>query len=210
MAHTSKHKSTAKDSGTISRTVKQLLQRTINRIHLSVEISDCQIAARLLELPSMIMTDTFAHASPLSLRAFKAQILLSKSASDDPDQNPLVELCERIEQTENNEQNTNKTSQKNTRCEPFEHIDDLSPDDEVDEAHVEAEIVPPPPNNNPNPVDALQHSVPTPQHNGIPISPWRSTPFCTQGMPPDSNVSAPFLSSHHNIIPPSSSLTSCP
>ncbi|CAB9509762.1 Inherit from euNOG: Conserved hypothetical protein [Seminavis robusta] len=72
--HIEKYPSRASDSGTMQRTVKHLLQRVINRIHLHIEISDYQIAAALLELPSMITSDTFAYGNPLSIRALKAKM----------------------------------------------------------------------------------------------------------------------------------------
>lgn len=81
--HISKHKSTAADSGSISRNVIHLLQRTINRIHLHIEISDYQVAAALLELPSMIMTDQFAYGDPLSLHAFRSTLSFTPDSLPD-------------------------------------------------------------------------------------------------------------------------------
>ena len=69
--HKSKHPS---EAGTLLRTVKHMLERTVNQIHLHVELSDYQTAAALLELPSMIMSDQFAYGDPSSITAFDAAI----------------------------------------------------------------------------------------------------------------------------------------
>ncbi|MEM7255680.1 MAG: hydantoinase B/oxoprolinase family protein, partial [Pseudomonadota bacterium] len=68
------YRSTAPDSGTLNRTVKHLLHRTINRIHLHMEISNYQIAAALLQLPSMIMTDQFTYGNPLSVFLLRSKL----------------------------------------------------------------------------------------------------------------------------------------
>lgn len=60
----------SKDKGTMKRTVKHLLTRVLNRMHLSMEISDWQIAAALLELPSVFSTEQYQYYNPSSLRAF--------------------------------------------------------------------------------------------------------------------------------------------
>lgn len=80
--HISKYPSKAADSGTTMRTVKHLLTRTINRIHLQVEVSDYQVAASLLELPSMMMTDQFAYGDPLALCAFRAKMELTSFSTE--------------------------------------------------------------------------------------------------------------------------------
>ena len=76
LKHIEKHKSVAADSGTMSRTVKHLLTRVINRIHLQVEISDYQIAAALLELPSMIMSDRYTYGDAWTLSALRSYLSL--------------------------------------------------------------------------------------------------------------------------------------
>jgi len=60
LEHVQKYESrtTKGDKGTLQRTAKHLLQRTMNRMDLMMELSDCQVTAALLELPSMIMTDS--------------------------------------------------------------------------------------------------------------------------------------------------------
>jgi hypothetical protein len=77
--HTSKFKSSALDSGSPARSVIHLLQRTINRLHLQIEISDYQVAASLLQMPTTIMTDTFAYGSPLALSALRAKMSIENS-----------------------------------------------------------------------------------------------------------------------------------
>jgi hypothetical protein len=65
--HIANHKSTAADSGTQPRVAKHFLTRVINRIHLQIEISDYQIAAALLDLPSMIYSDVYSYGCPWSI-----------------------------------------------------------------------------------------------------------------------------------------------
>jgi hypothetical protein len=91
LTHLEKYKSTAADSGTQERTVKHLLTRVVNRIHLQMEISDYQVAASLLEVPSMIMSDKFAYGRPLSL------VILRAHLSHGPDREAsLLRLSEAI------------------------------------------------------------------------------------------------------------------
>lgn len=63
-AHIDKHPSKADDSGTTTRITKHLLQRTLNRLNLMMEVSDHQIAASLLNLPTELCSDTFAYTNP--------------------------------------------------------------------------------------------------------------------------------------------------
>ncbi len=72
LGHIEKYKTTSKkgDKGTLQRTAKHLLARTYHQMHIMMELSDYQVAAALLELPSMIMSDTFQYGNPLSLDAF--------------------------------------------------------------------------------------------------------------------------------------------
>jgi hypothetical protein len=91
--HIKRHTSKANDSGTTSRTVRHLLTRIINRLHLHIEISDYQIAAALLELPSMIYSDKCIYGNPLSLRALCAHLNLLQ----DDNALPLRVLAESIQ-----------------------------------------------------------------------------------------------------------------
>ena len=56
--------STATDSGIASRNAKYLLQRVLNKLHLKQELSIYQITAKLLQLPSVITTETYAFLCP--------------------------------------------------------------------------------------------------------------------------------------------------
>ncbi len=47
-----KHPSNAADSGSKIRTVKHMMERTLNQLHLKAELSSHQIAAKLLSLPN--------------------------------------------------------------------------------------------------------------------------------------------------------------
>ena len=57
------------DKGTVDRSVKQLLARVLDQLHLMMELSDYQVAAALLEMPSLIGTDTHEYGNPGSLAA---------------------------------------------------------------------------------------------------------------------------------------------
>lgn len=76
LKHIQKHQNVAADSGTMARFVKHLLTRVINRIHLQIEISDYQIAASLLELPSMIMSDRYTYRDAWTLPALRSYLSL--------------------------------------------------------------------------------------------------------------------------------------
>ena len=77
LQHIQTFHSTAVDSGTLPRTIKHLLTRVLNRIHLQHEISDWQVAAALLEMPSTLMTDRFVYGNPLALAALRTQLELA-------------------------------------------------------------------------------------------------------------------------------------
>ena len=75
---TERFRSRAGDTGTLRRTMKHLLTRSLNRMHLQMELSDYQVAAALLELPSMIQTDRFAYGNPGALASFSTRARLAE------------------------------------------------------------------------------------------------------------------------------------
>jgi len=91
LVHIRKYKSKATDSGTVQRTVKYLLTRALNRMHLHIEISDWQIAAALLDLPSMIMSDRFAYGNPLALAALQTRMEM-----DDDEEHAFQRICDAL------------------------------------------------------------------------------------------------------------------
>ncbi len=71
---------TVKDDGkTVDRKVKQALERIINKINCRMELSEYQVVAALLELPSMIVTDTFEMGNPSALVALRTVLELKKN-----------------------------------------------------------------------------------------------------------------------------------
>ena len=66
------HPSSAADSGTQTRTVKHLLQRTLNQLHLKMELSSHQIAAKLLSLPSFGGSLQHSYLNPIAEMAAAA------------------------------------------------------------------------------------------------------------------------------------------
>ena len=61
---TKKFPSTAKDSGTTLRTAQHILTHTLNNLHLKMEVTDYQVAAALLDLPSEMCSDNFSYMKP--------------------------------------------------------------------------------------------------------------------------------------------------
>ena len=76
--YTDTNESKASDKYTQSRRAKFLLTRTLNQMHLKMEISDYQIAASLLDLPSTICTDRFVVGNPASLSAYRTLIQMQE------------------------------------------------------------------------------------------------------------------------------------
>ena len=58
--------SVADDSGTAERTVKHVLQRILNRMNMKIELSSHQVAARLLNLPTILTTESHVYVKPSS------------------------------------------------------------------------------------------------------------------------------------------------
>jgi energy-coupling factor transporter ATP-binding protein EcfA2 len=73
------HPSTAKDSGTLERTAKHILTRMINKINLKMELSEYQIAASLLGLPSVICSDSFVYSDPRADMAYRNLVQLEEN-----------------------------------------------------------------------------------------------------------------------------------
>jgi hypothetical protein len=69
--HVFTHASTAPDTGTIQRTVKHFLTRAMNRMHLLMEISDWEMAAALIGLPSLIESDNTVLTNPMTIASFR-------------------------------------------------------------------------------------------------------------------------------------------
>jgi len=82
LQHMKKHPSEATDSGTVARTVKHFLTRVINQMHLRMEISDWQVAAALLELPSMFTTEKFSYGNPTALANLSGKMKLAQDSNE--------------------------------------------------------------------------------------------------------------------------------
>lgn len=83
------------ESGRMDRTVKHLLTRTLNKMNLRMEISDYEMAASLLDLPSVFCSDRFSVGHP------KALMALDEKLKEDWENHPseaLQRLCRRIEE----------------------------------------------------------------------------------------------------------------
>ena len=97
------------EAGTLRRTMKQLLQRTLNRMNLKMEISDYEIAASLLELPSVISSDRFIYGHPKALNALRTaldtEMTTGKVTSH---QQAFRDLCDRLEAVNVRQKRDNK------------------------------------------------------------------------------------------------------
>ena len=81
LQHIVHHVSRADDSGTIQRTVKHFLTRAINKLHLLIEISDWEMVAKIIGLPSMITSEKYSIADPSSLPNLLTRFQLSEDKS---------------------------------------------------------------------------------------------------------------------------------
>jgi hypothetical protein len=82
LEHIEKYPSRATDAGTMKRTAQYILQRTLNRMMLQMELSDFQVVADLLQLPSLIRTDTFAFVDPLASMAYQTLVQFNEDSSN--------------------------------------------------------------------------------------------------------------------------------
>ena len=74
MKHVNKYKSSAEDSGTDFRRSVHLLERCLNRMNLMMELSDYQMSAALVQLPSVICSDKFAYWTPKSCQEYRRSL----------------------------------------------------------------------------------------------------------------------------------------
>jgi len=61
------------DCETASRDTKYFLQGILNQMDVLAEISDYQVAAKLINLPTTIFTDSYAYINPGAYMAYKIQ-----------------------------------------------------------------------------------------------------------------------------------------
>jgi len=72
--HNESHPSQSlEDQGTASRDTKYFLQRILNQMNVLMEISDYQVAAKLINLPAAIFTDSFVYINPSAYMAYGIQ-----------------------------------------------------------------------------------------------------------------------------------------
>ena len=89
--HIEKYPSTATDSGTEKRTARHFLQRLLNKMNLHMELSDHQMVAGLIGLPSIICSDQFAYGNPVTDMAYQTHVQMRKDAS-----RALEELMDKV------------------------------------------------------------------------------------------------------------------
>ena len=82
LKHVKTYPSTSSDAGSHIRTTKHVLERTINQMHLKMELSSYQVAARLLRLPSTISSEKYAFLNPIA-EATASDVLRTTNHSTD-------------------------------------------------------------------------------------------------------------------------------
>ena len=78
--HVEKYPSVAPDSGTTVRTTKYVLQHLLNQMNLYMELSDHQMVADVLDLPSVITSDKFVFSNPASAIAYQTHVQMHENA----------------------------------------------------------------------------------------------------------------------------------
>ena len=81
--HIEQYPSLAENTGTAQRTAMHVLTRTLNKLNLHMEISDYQIAAALLGLPTEITSESFVYIRPQASVAFMEFDKNSKNVEKD-------------------------------------------------------------------------------------------------------------------------------
>lgn len=81
-SHIEKHPSQWKDAGTKEQKVKHLTQRTLNKMNLMMELSDYQIVADLLELPSIMCSETFTCGNPDTDLAYQRHVQMQENTAE--------------------------------------------------------------------------------------------------------------------------------
>ena len=114
--HIIRHASTASDSGTIERTVKHLMQRALNQLSLLSELSDYEMIAALIKLPSVIECDKTILADPLAMATLPTRLDLY---DDLP--NTLEKLSEALQK----QRNATRTIGRSVMVIPEENLDDV-------------------------------------------------------------------------------------
>ena len=74
MKHVNMYRSSTEDSDTDFRRFVRLLERCLNRMNLMMDLSDYQMAAALVRLPSEICSDKFAYQTPKSCQEYRRSL----------------------------------------------------------------------------------------------------------------------------------------
>jgi hypothetical protein len=108
-----------------SRSIKRVLQRFVNQANLHIELSDYQIAAMLLDIPSIITTEQFVYVNPRSQMAYRTFV------QRDADRQRLQdELIDRI--NEEQDKHTAQSAEDSSFIAPESDVDSDDEEDETD------------------------------------------------------------------------------
>jgi hypothetical protein len=123
--HIQKFPSTAEDTGTNKRTAKHVLQRTLNKMMLKMELSDFQVAADLLGLPCVIRSDQFAYLDPMASMAYQTLVQFNED-SEDRLEEMIRMLSPLITDSNENEVEPGEETMEISETEESEDMEDIS------------------------------------------------------------------------------------
>jgi hypothetical protein len=107
------------------RSIKRVLQRFVNQANLHIELSDYQIAAILLDIPSIITTEQFVYVNPRSQMAYRTFV-----QRDADGQRLQDELIDRI--NEEQDKHTTQSAEDGSFIAPESDVDSYDEEDEAD------------------------------------------------------------------------------
>ena len=108
--------SAAADKGTDERNSKRILQKCLNRLNLKMELSDYQMAAILLRLPSIVRSEQYALLNPHAHQAYITHVQRQKDSSK------ILDLL--IEQANDNRDASQTVDQEDTEF--IDNDDDIA------------------------------------------------------------------------------------
>ena len=103
--HCKKNPSKAEDAGTKKRDIQYVLTRTLNQLNLKMELSDYQVAASLLDLPSEFTSHAFSYVGQDAYLAFIANDL-KKEAKEKAEDSQFANVNAKLDEQERNKDPT--------------------------------------------------------------------------------------------------------
>ena len=139
--HIQEHPSKASQGpagGTALRAAMHLLERTLNKVNLLMEVTDYQIAASLLELPTEVTSETFAFFDSNARAAFVDFDMARKHIENELDQE-IIRFEAMLSSKEETEQDSSHDSFLDDDSDDHDDEIDVHYDDENDDEEEEDE-----------------------------------------------------------------------